>query len=124
MFQLIYTSVPTAALNQTRAEEIAARARIKNRVAGVTGVLLISNATILQVLEGEEKTVLGLFELIQNSHSHTKCDTLLMRHCEARSFPNWSMGYRGVDDEFEIKMVIDALKARRTEPEPRQLMAS
>lgn len=84
----------------------------------------MSNTIILQILEGEEKTVLGLYDLIKNSHSHKNCDILLMRHCETRSFPNWSMGYRRLDDALEIKMVIDALKAHRTQQEPEQKMAS
>lgn len=123
MFQLIYTSTPSSALTFSRAEDIAARASIKNRVSGVTGILLMSSSVVLQVLEGDETTVRGLYELIKKSKSHMDCDVLLTRHCDARSFPKWSMGYRTVDDEYEIKLAIVALKARRSKLESAEKIA-
>jgi len=123
MFQLIYTSTPTSALTLSRAEEIAARASIKNRVSGVTGILLMSSSIVLQVLEGDETTVRGLYELIKKSKSHMDCDVLLTRHCDVRSFPKWSMGYRAVEDEYEIKLSIVALKARRSKLESAEKIA-
>lgn len=123
MFQLIYTSTSSSALTFSRAEDIAARASIKNRVSGVTGILLMSSSVVLQVLEGDETTVRGLYELIKKSKSHMDCDVLLTRHCDARSFPKWSMGYRTVDDEYEIKLAIVALKARRSKLESAEKIA-
>jgi hypothetical protein len=84
----------------------------------------MSHSVILQVLEGEEDTVLALYKLIQQSRSHTNCEILFTRHCNARSFPNWSMGYQGLDSEAEINAIIATLKARRAEQEPLQQIAS
>lgn len=96
---------------------------MKNRVSGVTGILLISPNLVLQVLEGEETAVRGLYTLIQKSRSHTDCEVLLTRNSDARSFPSWSMGYRTVDDEFDIKMIIVALKARLKKQNQTQTIA-
>lgn len=124
MFQLIYTSVPTSTLTQTDAENIAMRANIKNRVTGVTGILLMSHATILQVLEGEESAVRGVYQLTKKSRRHTDCDVLLTRHCDARSFPKWSMGYRSVENDADLKQTIAVLRADRDARMTAQKIAS
>jgi hypothetical protein len=113
MFQLIYTSIPTSGMTPADAEDIAIRARDKNRISGVTGVLLISSSAILQVLEGEENTVRAIYQLITRSRRHRDCDLLLTRHCDARSFPKWTMAYRTVEYEIDLKQKIARLKANR-----------
>jgi hypothetical protein len=74
-------------------------------------------------MEGDESTVRGIYELIKKSKKHRDCDVLLTRHCDARSFPKCSMGYRTVDDEYEIKLIIVALKARRSKLEAAEKIA-
>ena len=101
MFQLIYASTPISGLTQTDAKQIAIRSRDKNRISGVTGVLLISGSSILQVLEGEEMIVRRIYQLILRGHQHTRCELLLTRHCDARSFPHWTMGFCVVDNEAD-----------------------
>jgi hypothetical protein len=113
IFQLIYASTPRYGLTSTDAENIAISARDKNRKSGVTGVLLISSTAILQVLEGEKSAVCTIYQLITKSRRHMNCDVLFTRHCAARSFPKWSMGYRSVENAADLRQKISTLKAKR-----------
>lgn len=117
MFQLIYTSVPTDDLTRVRRREIATQSSEINKAANVTGALLISNSTVLQILEGQEDAVRSIYKRIVQNVLHTKCDVLLTRATQTRSFSSWSMGYCSVEDlhAYEVKLAIATLKARRTE---------
>lgn len=126
MFQLIYTSVPTDQLTRKRRREIASKSSQINKIAKVTGVLLISNSTVLQVLEGPEDAVRSIYRRIVQNELHTGCDVLLTHRCQTRSFPSWSMGYChvGAPGAYEINLAIATLKARRTEQQRTEKLAS
>lgn len=124
MFQLIYSSAPRDGLQPSEAKSIAAQSKANNENAGITGVLLMSSSTTLQILEGEKSTVEALYERIKSDTRHTDCDLLLTRHCHTREFPNFAMGYQSPEDEYEIKLAIVALKARRRAREREQQIAS
>jgi len=113
MYQLIYTSTPTVELTPDLRREIAAQARDANKASGLTGVLLLSDTVCLQILEGEERAVRAVYQRIMADSRHEDCDVLLDRHCQDRSFPQWSMTYCEADSEYEIKLAIVALKSRR-----------
>lgn len=126
MFQLIYTSVPTEQLTRKHGREIAAQSSQFNKAANVTGVLLISDLTILQVLEGREDAVRSIYQRIVQNVLHTRCDVLLARRCQTRSFSSWSMGYCDIEapGAYAVKLAITTLKARRTERQRTENIAS
>jgi hypothetical protein len=61
----------------------------------------------------EHLVVRALYQLITRSRRHRDCDLLLTRHCDARSFPKWTMAYRTVENEIDLKQKIARLKANR-----------
>ncbi len=126
MFQLIYTSVITVDVTQDQMRQIALESRASNEAANLTGALLVSDRGILQILEGDEETVRAVYNRIEKDPRHIGCDILLARHCETREFRQMAMGFckASDDDGYEVKMAIMALKARRTERQRIDKLAS
>lgn len=126
MFQLIYSSVISVDVTQDQMRQVALDSRAANEAANITGALLVSDRGILQILEGDEKTVRAVYNRIEQDPRHMGCDILLARHCETREFPHMAMGFckASDDDGYEIKIAIMALKARRAEREKLDKLAS
>ena len=126
MFQLIYSSTPTSDLCQTRLKKIAANSSTRNKQNDITGVLVMSGGLILQVLEGEEKTVRKLFKKIASDPRHSNCTLLLQRKTKRRAFSGWSLGYSNADDghAYEMRLIVNALKAKQANRSKRLKLAS
>lgn len=65
---------------------------------GITGVLCLLDLTYLQYLEGEEATVLDLFESIRKDTRHQGATPLDQRTIARRAYPNWSMALMQWDE--------------------------
>ncbi|GLQ22857.1 hypothetical protein GCM10007853_07310 [Algimonas ampicilliniresistens] len=126
MFQLIYSSVITVDVTQDQMRQIALESRASNEAANLTGALLVSDRGILQILEGDEETVRAVYNRIKKDPRHMGCEILLARQCKAREFRQMAMGFckASDDDGYEVKMAIMALKARRTERQRIDKLAS
>ena len=94
LYQLIYTSYATEALTSSVLNEIAEVSRTNNREAGITGVMLYHDGSILQVLEGEKEAVETLFAKIENDNRHIQIMVLMKRVSENREFQHWRMGFK------------------------------
>lgn len=92
LLQIIYTSRATAPLDKQALREMVADASRKNRALGITGMLYCTEEAYLQVLEGDEKTVLILYAAILRDDRHDHIHTVVIRPLETRDFANWSMG--------------------------------
>lgn len=97
MFFLIYLSNATQAFSTEELVELLNVARTHNAEIGVTGMLLYKDGRFMQILEGQEETVHSLFQEISSDPRHHKVVTLLEGPCEAREFPDWSMGFQNLD---------------------------
>jgi hypothetical protein len=75
--------------------------RDNNRKLGITGMLLYQKETIMQMLEGEKKDVLDLYDTIKKDQRHTGVHTVLEGDIEKRNFENWSMGFFNMDKAGE-----------------------
>ena len=81
----IYCSVSTkGAFSPADLESLLAECREKNSRADLTGMLLYSDGTFFQVLEGDRQVVEGLLERL------TK---IILEPIEERAFTQWTMGY-------------------------------
>jgi len=96
VYQIIYTSAATEALDDAAMRKLAISASERNSEVGITGVLLFNDGSILQVLEGDELTVKILIESIKNDTRHTGVMIMIERTSERREFSKWFMGYRNV----------------------------
>jgi len=91
LLQIVYTSKATASLSKQALRELVAGASRKNRTLGVTGMLYCADDAYLQVLEGDEKTVLILYADILRDERHGDIHTVVIRPIQTRDFANWSM---------------------------------
>lgn len=73
--------------------------RRNNEAVGLSGMLLYSSQSFLQVLEGEPAELTRTYTRIGVDTRHTNLRLLLDAEVAAPLFPDWTMGFEHVDDE-------------------------
>ncbi len=106
MRQLLYisTAAPRTAVDVTGSLATSLR---NNRREGVTGLLWTDERRFLQVLEGEDAAVQGVFDRIKGDPRHRGIVVLQDRTIAAREFGAWEMARRGPADSadaFDARM--------------------
>ncbi|MDA0119231.1 BLUF domain-containing protein [Vibrio sp. T11.5] len=101
MIELVYVSKAVQRLEQEQLEQILSKARKNNTNNDITGLLLYDGyGTFIQVLEGPEDSVESLFLKIKKDTRHTNINRIGFHHIEARSFPDWKMGFKVLDQHL------------------------
>lgn len=105
MFQLVYVSSAIQPFSKADLVELLSKSRAKNQRLGITGMLLYKDGNFMQVLEGEDVVVRGLFDTIECDPRHhgtiVLLEQTLPQHDNSgaeRTFANWSMGFRNFAD--------------------------
>lgn len=101
---ICYISSATRLLKPGDLEEILRKSRRRNEERGISGVLLHSNGTFMQIIEGPERAVESLFEVISMDPRHTGIQRLLTRRLEERQFGDWSMACREMSAKEQSEM--------------------
>ncbi|WP_236686088.1 BLUF domain-containing protein [Corynebacterium testudinoris] len=91
---LVYTSIAAGHPGNEEMEEILTAARSHNADADITGFLLYRDFRFVQFLEGSPEAIGSLMESIARDPRHTDVRVIIDEPGAARSFPNWSMGFR------------------------------
>jgi uncharacterized membrane protein (DUF373 family) len=102
MIRLTYASTATYELAPEELLKLLKQCRVNNGAKNITGILLYSNGTFFQVLEGDELTVNSLFAIIEKDKRHKDCTIIEREKITERAFPYWSMGFERLDPK-EIK---------------------
>ena len=97
LMQLIYASDLAGSDEQTLTAILSSAVR-HNQKNGVTGMLIYSSNRFLQVLEGESAVVEETYSRIAADRRHQKIVPLLKETIATRSFDNWSMGFRHLEN--------------------------
>jgi len=97
--QLIYVSSASHLLAEQELLQILNEARDNNAQQDITGMLVYSDGTFIQVLEGPAQAVENLFLKIQNDPRHHRCFELMRQRTRERAFEGWSMGFRSASSE-------------------------
>lgn len=97
MIQLIYVSTSSKRPSEAELVDLLEQARFNNQRKNITGMLLYSNSTYLQVLEGESKDVHGLYDAIRKDPRNDGHVILREMEIPARDFPDWSMGFENLE---------------------------
>jgi hypothetical protein len=92
MRQLLYVSNCSRDITLTELNNILELSRSNNQARGITGLLLYIDGGFLQVLEGEEQAVHGVFTRIRADSRHWGARLMLDREAP-RAFGDWSMGF-------------------------------
>ena len=96
LIHLIYSSAATHSFSQDDLMKLLAKARRNNVRLSLTGMLLYTDGSFFQVLEGEPDTVDALFESIKRDDRHTNVTRIIREPIAKRSFGNWTMGYADI----------------------------
>ncbi len=110
VYQLIYTSSATPALDDFVLREIAQTSNYNNQELGITGLLLFHEGSIMQVLEGDEMSVCSLYGKVKQDPRHSGCMILSAREAQQREFSNWFMGYKNVSGRFNGEALFSLTK--------------
>ena len=73
------------------------QSRARNKRHRITGMLLFREGHFMQVLEGEEASVMKIFNDIRRDYRHKNVDVLREEYIQFRDFPDWTMGFRNID---------------------------
>lgn len=100
LYQVVYISMVSGDA-PTRAElrALLALSVRRNRALGVTGMLLYAHGGFMQLLEGEEGAVKDLFDFVRRDDRHRRVTVLVQGPVAQRTFADWAMAYRCLDDE-------------------------
>jgi hypothetical protein len=96
LIHLIYASVATQAFGKAQLTELLQQARGTNERLGLTGMLLHSDGSFFQVLEGEPVVVDQIYQKIRLDKRHGQFTTIIKEPIAKRSFASWSMGFSDV----------------------------
>lgn len=90
MKAVLYLSRATQTFEKDQLQEIEAKSAANNAKLGLSGYLYFDGVHFLQYLEGEEKLVDPLLEIIRDDPRHAfLCET--EEQIEEKRFPEWSM---------------------------------
>ncbi|HWZ24020.1 MAG TPA: BLUF domain-containing protein [Verrucomicrobiae bacterium] len=98
MFHVVCGSTSSHLLTKAELQTMLEETRETNAQVGVTGLLLYKDGTFLQVLEGDQETVMKLVSSIKEHYRHKDFQILLRGTSEHRLFTNWSVGFRDLTD--------------------------
>jgi len=95
---IVYASAATRDIEARELIDLLAQARRKNRELGITGMLLHSERSFFQVLEGEADTVGALFSRIAKDERHGRIAKIIEEPIAHRHFGDWSMAFTGASE--------------------------
>lgn len=93
---IIYASSAAAGFEDADLVPILEAARIKNARLAVTGMLLYTEGSFFQVLEGEASVLDDLLQTITADPRHTNVTKIIEEPIAQRDFESWTMGYSEV----------------------------
>jgi len=105
---VVYVSTAVPAWSRAALEELVEGSRRRNSAAGITGLLLYADGSILQALEGPEPAVADLLERIGRDPRHRGLSVILRRPTERRIFGDWAMAYEVVGARARLSPVLHA----------------
>jgi hypothetical protein len=100
MKYLVYLSTATKFMPDENLVELLVASRERNKIHDITGVLLYSGGTFIQVLEGAPGDVDLIFKSIERDHRHGNIIKLFDEPLAKRNFPEWSMGFTVASSEL------------------------
>ncbi len=96
IFRLTYLSKPAKPFTDADLDDIESKSVNANNARDVTGLLIVNEDRILQILEGREESVRELFAKIETDSRHTVIKVVSAVEDEVRLLLTWSMVVRGM----------------------------
>jgi Sensors of blue-light using FAD len=100
MYRLIYLSTASEdKISDSDLTNLLLKSQKSNRTIDITGILLHKNGEFIQVLEGEKKSVLDLFEKIKKDKRHKNLIAFDQKEIDKRYFTGYFMAFN--DSHFD-----------------------
>ena len=93
---LIYASSADSLMSDAELRAILDCARTVNSQLDITGILLHTEGSYFQVLEGDVDAIDSLYAKIAHDKRHTSVVLIVREPIASRSFTDWSMGFASV----------------------------
>lgn len=98
LISLVYVSYERYPMTNDDLVAILSEAKTHNSTENITGMLLYRNGYFIQALEGEDEKVTALYNLIARDERHKNVLLVEKNPITERSFGEWTMGFRNLDD--------------------------
>lgn len=108
VYQLLYVSNATPQFKSSDISSILEAAHEHNSKHNITGILLYRSGIFLQLLEGNQGDVQGIYQKISKDPRHANLIRLFETNKNSRIFTDWSMAFRELDD-LDLKMINEVL---------------
>lgn len=102
--RLMYISEGSVALDARDLISLCAKFAANNSKLNLTGLLLRIGNCFVQVLEGDNQTVLDLVQTIIKDPRHRNFRVLDQRLVSTRAFNEWSMNFIDLDAEYALRL--------------------
>ena len=107
MYRLIYLSTSNN-LNDHDLTNLLVKSQKSNRLNNISGILIHKNGEFIQVLEGEKKAVLDLFDVIEKDSRHKNVIAFDKKEVSKRYFSGYFMAFD--QKHFEKSKNFEALR--------------
>ncbi len=98
--QLLYRSAAAQPFSDSDLEELVVQARRNNLKNKITGMLIYSSDTFVQMLEGDIDSVLKVFESIEQDPRHHAVTRVGEQDVAEREFADWAMGWEAIEENI------------------------
>lgn len=98
LHSIVYVSSATRPFTESELLALLRQSLEKNGKLGVTGMLLYKDGNFIQLLEGPEEAVRGVYTQIASDQRHYGLILLLDRPAERRLCRDWTMSFRDLND--------------------------
>lgn len=104
--RITYVSRFAKPFSESELEKLGEDSSERNRMLGVTGVLMTSGGIFFQILEGPEEAVDKIYSAISADPRHTDLVVLELEHdVQQRNYPDWSMKTINLDAASHLRLL-------------------
>lgn len=96
LIHFVYASVATQPFGKEDLTELLRQSRPANSRLGLTGMLLYSQGSFFQVLEGQPDSIDALYRKLLPDPRHRQVTAIIREPISKRYFGEWSMGFSTV----------------------------
>jgi hypothetical protein len=105
MKNIVYVSTAVKLMHENQLFDILHNSRQHNAALNISGVLLYSEGTFIQVLEGRDGVIDALYSRIEADQRHKSVIKLIDEPITEKSFAQWLMGFAVTDVEKTDRLV-------------------
>jgi hypothetical protein len=103
IIHLGYMSKAVNLMSDAQLDRLLEKARFRNKQNSITGMLLYSDGSFLQVIEGPSSKIIDTFALIKKDQQHHNIKVLFEEPIQERNFEEWTMSFRRLSSDELVK---------------------